>query len=247
MAELFKMDDKGLKRLRKFYKTAPRMFARAAAGTLNAFAFGNRKESIPIIDTKMTVRNPKFIHGSLKVDKARANVPIHKMKSMFGAVRRPRYTGLREQEMGEAGPRSRLFTSAAREGNFSSPTKGYARLKPQAKYPSPNQPMNMNKTRDGRDFGLQGLSGAKRIVAFLMILNERKTAQTFILRRNFGRFKRGLYRFRQGVIKKLQAFDTKDKPKRIRWLTDGRRAFMTRSNILQAWANAINFQLKKRR
>ena len=246
MAELFKMDDKDLKRLRKFYKQAPKLFARAAAGTLSGFAFGNRKESKAIIDSKMTVRNPKFIHSSLKVVKARANVPIHRMKALFGTIERPRYTGLREQETGTVGPRSRVFTSAAREGGFSQQTKGYARLKPQAKYPSPNQPMSANKTRDGRDFGLQGLSGAKRIVAFLMILNERKKAQTFILRRQFGRFKRGLYRFKQGVIKKLQSFDTKAKPPRIRWLTGGRIAYMTRPNILKGWADAINFQLKKR-
>ena len=247
MAEIFEMDASDLKRLQKFYKNAPKIFMRAAAGTLNAFALGTRKQAIKVIDSKMTVRNPKFIHGSIQVDKARGNVPLGKLEAITGSVARPRYTGLAEQELGTTPKRNRVLTTASREGNMKSQVKGWARLKPQAKYPSPNQPMGMNKTQDGRDFGLQGLSGAKRIVAFLMILNERKTAQTFIIRRQFGRFKRGLYRFKQGVIKKIQSFDTKHKPKRIRWLTEGRNRYFDSVDILKVWADNIRFHLKKRR
>jgi len=244
MADLYHMDPAELRRLRRFYKQAPKLFTRAAAATLNGFAFGNRKESREIIHSEMQVRNPKFIDGSLKVEKSKANVPMNKMAATFGAVHRPRFTGLREQELGLAGSRNRLFTTAAREGSMKNPTRAYARLKPNAKYPSPNNPNGL-KTRGSQDFDLSGLTGAKRIVAFLSILNESKRDQTFIIRRKFGRFKRGLYRYKQGKIKKLQSFDKKDKPRRVRWLTKGRQAFMTKANILNTWAKSINYQLKK--
>jgi hypothetical protein len=235
MADLFTMDAKDLIKLRRFYKKAPKAFKKAAAGTLNAFAFSTRRKAIDIIHAKMTVRNQKFIDGSIKVEKAQGNVLMKNMQSETGSVPRPRYTGLREQEMGESGARNRVFTKSAREGSRQAVTKGYARLKPNADYPSPS------KER------LSGLSGAKRIVAFLHILSETKRAQTFILRKQFGRFKRGLYRFKQGKIKKLQAFDTKRRPRRIRWLTGAREAVMTKVNIAKAWAESIEFQLKKLR
>lgn len=247
MAELFSMDTVDLIRLRRFYRKAgPKAFNKAAAFVLTGFALGVKRNSRDVIHERFEIRQPKFIDKTLWVTKADPRKPMGRMKAIFGTLEKPRFTGLEEQELGTASPRARVFTSAAREGNFSSMAKGYARLKPQAKYPSPNQPMSMNKTRDGRDFGLQGLSGAKRIVAFLMILNERNAAQTFILRRNFGRFKRGLYRFKQGVVKKLQSFDTRQKPKRVKWMTMGRKRYFDQTDILKVWANAINKTFKKR-
>jgi hypothetical protein len=233
MAEIFELDIDDIKRLQKFYKRAPKMFIRAAAATLNAFAFGTRKEAINVIDSKMTVRNPKFIHGSIKVDKARGNVPMGSLEAITGSVERPRYTGLAEQELGKTPSRNRVFTTASREGNKQSMTKRWARLKPNAKYPSPSGE------------ALSGLSGAKRIVAFFHILSERRAAQTFILKKRFGKFKRGLYRFKQGVIRKLQSFDKKHKPRRIRWLTEGRKRYFDSVNILKVWADSITFQLRK--
>ena len=231
-AELFDIDLKDIKRLQKFYKRAPRLFAKAAAGTLNAFAFGTRKEALKIIGRKFIIRDPKFVASNVRVQKARANVPLHRLIAGTGGSVRPRYTALAEQETGKAGKRDRTFTLNARGGDKQSKAKGWARLKPGANYPSP-----------GKE-NLSGLTGKKRIVAFLSILNESKRAQTFILRRRFGRFKRGLYRFRQGKIKQLQSFDARKPPRRVRWLTGGRQKFMTRGNILTSWADAINFQLR---
>lgn len=246
MAELFSMDTVDLIRLRKFYRKAPKIFGKAAAATLNAFAFGSRLHMLRVIGRKMIVRNPKFIAGSLKVDKARPNVPLSRLEAITGSTVRPRYTGLVEQELGQTGPRNRVPTTAARGGNPASPMKGWARLKPNAKYPSPTSAKLLTGAKGGRkDFSLSGLSGATRIVAFLSMLHERKTAQTFIIKRPFGRFKRGLYRFARGTIKKLQSFDDKHKPRRVRWLTEGRNNYFESTNISKVWAKSISFQLKK--
>jgi hypothetical protein len=244
MADLFSMDAKDLIKLRKIYKRMPKTFNKAAAGTLNAFAFGTRKHSSDTIDREMTVRNPKFIHGSLKVDKAKGNVPLSRMESITGSIFRPRFTGLAEQELGKPMARNRALTSAARAGNTQSQAKGWARLKPNAKYPSPNKTTGL-KTKENRSFSLQGLTGAKRILAFFHILSESKRDQTFIIRRRFGKFKRGLYRFRRGSIRKLQEFDVSKRPKRVKWLTMGRRRYFDSVDIGAVWAGQISFWLKK--
>ena len=250
MAKTFEMDDKELKRLRKFYKKDGPNAARAAAAfTLTGFAMGTNRQAREIIHQRLRIRNPKFIDNNLKVIFARPNKKINQMKSETGSTRRARYSGLREQQMGESppGPRgARGFTRAARDGVKTRQVKGWARLKPNAKYPSPNQPGEAGKTRDGRDFGLQGLSGAKRIVAFLMILNEKKKDQTFILRRNFGRFKRGLYRFSKGVVKKLQSFDITGKPKRVKWLTKGMDNYFKSIKVDKVWGANLKREIKKR-
>ena len=246
MAEIFDMNAEFLIRLRRFYKKAPKVFMQAAAATINSFAFGTQKQARRVIGRKMVVRNVKFIAGSIQTTPARPNVPLSRLEAMTGSVHRPRYTGLVEQELGRASRKDRVFTSAARGGNFGSPVKGWARLKPNAKYPSPRNSNRLTSARTGRkNFSLSGLSGSKRIVAFLSILHERKKPQTFVIHKRFGRFKRGLYRFKQGVIKKLQSFDTKHKPKRVRWLTEGRKNYRSSVNVARVWARNINNKLKK--
>jgi hypothetical protein len=246
MADIFQADLVDLKRLRKIYKKAPKAARRAVAFTVTGFAFGTRRESQEVIKSKFTLRNAKFILSSIQTVIARGNVPINKIEAITGSVHRPRYTGLEEQQTGKAPSRNRVFTSAAREGDNNSVTKGWARLKPNAKYPSPSNTEGIKGgARGQRDFNLQGLSGAKRIVAFLSILAETKRAQTFIIKRRFGRFKRGLYRFKQGVIKKLQSFDTKRRPKRIPWLTIGRIKYFASININMIWKRNILKELKK--
>ena len=246
MADMFTMDWTGMLRFKKLMKRSPKAARKAVAFTLTGFALGTTRNAKQVIESKFTLRNPKFILSSIKTVFARGNVPLSKMEAIAGSVVRPRYTGLREQELGTTPSRNRVFTSAARGGNFSSPAKGYARLKPNAKYPSPSNTSALTGAKSGRkDFNLTGLSGAKRIVAFLSILNERKVAQTFIIKRKFGRFGRGLYRFKQGVIKKLQSFDTRRRPKRIKWLTMGQKNYFKTVNIQRVWNKNILHELKK--
>ena len=244
MADLFNIDQRGLKKYRQFLKRGPRAARLAVAFTLNGFALGSRRVSKGIIHSQMTIRKPKFIDSSLKTFFAKPSRPISKMASIFGSIERARYSGLREQQTGEAPEQRNTTTRAARGGVKTRPVKSWARMRGNAKFPSPNKSQGL-KTRDGRDFGLKGLTGVKRIVAFLSILNERKVAQTFILRKRFGRFKKGLYRFHQGTIKKLQSFGTRGKPKRIKWLTKGVSNYLKSVNINKVWSRNLLRELKK--
>jgi hypothetical protein len=233
MADLFSMDAKDLIKLRRVYKRMPKTFNKAAAGTLNAFAFGTRHESINTIDREMTVRNPKFIHSSIKVDKAKGNMPLSRMESITGSIFRPRFTGLAEQELGKPMARNRSLTSAARAGNKQSQAKPWARLKSNKDYQSPE------------DVDLGGLTGAKRMAIFLKVLARKRGATTFILQKRYGKWKRGLYRIRRKVVKKLQEFDVSKRPKRVKWLTMGRRRYFDSVDIGRVWAGQISFWLKK--
>jgi hypothetical protein len=235
MAELFSMDAVDLIRLRKVYKRMPKAFKRAAAGTLTAFAFGTRRAALGVLDDELIIRNNRFIEGSMQVERADGRDSFARMEAEMGSIRRPRFSGLVEQELGTTPERNRVFTGAAREGNMRAQTKGWARLKPNAKYPSP-------ETAD-----LGGLTGSKRIAGFMHMLTQKRAGQTFILRKRFGKFKRGLYRIKAGVIKKLQEFDTRGKPRRVRWLTRGRERFFATANIAAIWAKNLDFQLRKLR
>ena len=67
---LFDLDISDLLKLEKFYRKAPKKFERAAKGTINSVAFGVRSESIDEIGRNMTVRDPRFVSGSMRVQKA---------------------------------------------------------------------------------------------------------------------------------------------------------------------------------
>lgn len=240
-ADIFSGDFKNLVKYERLLKRAPKAAARASAFTLTGFALGTARNARAIIHSQFTLRNKPFIDKSLQTVFAKPNQPMNTMKAVTGSVTRPRYTGLAEQELGTPPKRTRTFTRAARGGVRTRAVRGWARLKPNAKYPSPTNSSLLTSARSGRkDFSLKGLTGINRIVGFLHMLSEQKKAQTFIIRKRFGRFKRGLYRFDKGKIKLLQSFDQKRKPKRIRWLTGGLSKYFKTTNISKVWN--INLQ-----
>ena len=245
-ADIFSGDFKNLVKYERLLKRAPKAAARASAFTLTGFALGTARNARTIIHSKMTIRNKPFIDKSLQTIFAKPNQPMNRMKAITGSVVRPRYTGLAEQELGTPPARDRTFTRAARGGVRTRVTRGWARLKPNAKYPSPTNSELLTSARAGRkDFSLKGLKGINRLVGFLHMLSEQKKAQTFIIRKKFGRFKRGLYRFDKGKIKKLQSFDQKSKPKRLRWLTGGLDKYFKSTNISKVWNTNLQKEWNK--
>lgn len=233
MAQMFQMDMTDLKRLKKFYKRMPREFRKASAGVLNSFAFGSRKQSLLIIQRKLTIRMPRFIERTIRVDKAKAGLPIKSQQSELGSTHRPRYTGLREQELGVADKRSNVPTLAARRGQRSKKVPGAVRLKRMNQFKSPN------------DF--PGKTAAHRVVVMLQVLQRTRFRKPFVIK-GHSKFTRGLYRFRGGRLQMLQTFEPSNKaPKRVRWLTGGRRKFMSKANIKTIWTDNLNHAIKSAR
>lgn len=230
---MFEMDSPDLKRLEKFYKRMPREFLKATAGMLNSFAFGSRKESLLIIRRRLTVRSPRFIQGSVRVDKARPGQPLNSQQSEMGSIHRARFSGLREQELGVSDKRKNVPTLAARRDQRGRKVPGAVRLKRSNQFPSAD------------DF--PGKTAEHRVVVMIRTLDRKKFRKPFIIT-GHPRFTKGLYQFKARKLRMVQSFEPRGKaPKRVRWLTGGERKFMKRANIKELWTDNLNRAVKKAR
>lgn len=230
MSDLFSIHGGDLINLRKLYKRAPKKFLRITANMLTSFAFGNRKESLDIIHSKMTIRNPKFISRMIRVIKARGNEPISRQESIVGSLTTDRFSGLKEQELGTKTKRTRVFSLLARFGDIKRQAKPSARLKPGNQFLTPD------------DF--PGKSSQHRVISMLQILGREKHKKPFIIK-GHRKFKSGLYQFYRRKLRQLQSFEPDSpQPKRVRWLSGGRKKFFATANIRKMWANSLRRVLK---
>ena len=228
--KLFDIDDKDLKKLMKFYKVAPVKFKVASAGMLNTFAFETRKKSLHIINTAMTVRAKGYVKGSIKVDKASFRDPINKQQSQVGSIVRPRFTGWEEQEDGKVDKRKRIATSFARGGSNTGKIKPSHRMKTSNTFESPD------------DF--PGKSQHHRAVVMLQTLFRRRHRKPFIIKGHKS-IKPGLYKIQKKKIRMLQSFEPSTKaPKRVRWMSGGRKAFFRKADMRKLWGNQLRRVLK---
>lgn len=228
--QLYKINDKDIKRLIKFDKKAPGKMKIATAGMLNSFAFGNRKESLNIINRRMTVRSKKFVQSSIRVDKARGNQSIDKQRSSIGSINRPRFTGWEEQETGKRSKRNRVATTLARGGDFKRKIKPSARLK------------SANTFRSPDDY--KGGSPHNRAVIMLQDLHRKKWRKPFIIK-GHKRIKRGLYKILRKKLQLLQSFNPRNtQPKRVRWLSGGTKMYFRKTDIRMLWADQLARVLK---
>lgn len=234
--DMFSMDDRNLKKLRRLYKRAPRQMRRATAGMANSFAFGV-KEQIPMtIDDLMTVRNPRFVNSKIRVVVAKGTQPINVQTSRVGSIFGPRFSGWEEQQLGKRTTRTRVATMNARGGNFSRPMQGKSRLKPNQKFLDPDSIQNA-KDDDHRLF------------IFLKMHERRRKQQSFTIRRKTGKFKPGLYRFKGKKVRKQQDFrplSDRKQPAKKPWMTMAVKKYFKGVNIPQMWTKEIKhvFKLK---
>jgi hypothetical protein len=228
--ELFDIDLANLVNLQRFYSKAPKQFIRAANSTLNSFAFGTRRKSIEIIEKELTIRNQKFTRGSLRVQKSTAS-NLSSARAEVGSIRRPRFTGWKEQELGSRPERTRSITRFAR-GTKNRRLRPSFRMRPGSNF------------LDEDDFQLseKGVKERNRSIVMLQILRRRKHRKPFVLRS--GRFKPGLYVFRRKKVKRIQTFKDKRRIKRVAWMSGGRREFFRDADIDQIWAESLRRVLR---
>lgn len=230
--DIFSLDTRDLLRLRKFYKNAPRQFARATAGVLNALAFGTRKSQIREIDSSMTVRNSRFVQSKVRVTKARGILPVSNQESTSGSVAdlSKRFTGWEEQETGKKTKLKRTFSKAARKGSWSSPVAGFARSSGRRKVYRVKQ--------------FKGRTQKSRFLFMLRVLRSRGGGE-FEMRSKVGKLTRGLYRVRgQGKLIKLQSFDNPTQPKRNKWNDRAADNYLRRVNLRRVWVAQLKRVLK---
>jgi hypothetical protein len=232
--QMFDMDDRDLRKLRRLYKRAPRQMRAATAGVLNSFAFGVREEIPKSIDALMTVRNPRFVKSKTRVEMAKRSQPISNQTSRVGSLLGPRFTGWKEQQLGTRSTRSRVATLNARGGNFSKPMQGKARLKPNQKFLDPD---SIKKVKDDNH----------RLFVFFKIHERRRKQQAFTIRRKTGRFKPGLYRFKGKKIRKQQDFQPRRvQPHKKPWMQHATRKYFQGVSIPRIWQKEVRrvFKLK---
>ena len=218
-----------IRNLEKFYKKAPKKFARASAGMLNNLAFQTRNTALVNIASDLVIRNPRFVASRMQVEKAKSG-PMSQQRAEVGSVARDRFSGWAEQETGAEPLRNRVFTLTARRGNNQNQASPSSRLKPG------------NKIVDINDLNIAATGRMARRRIFIQMMS-RRPKEPFVMRRKYKKMRRGVYVFRGKRLLQLQAFDAM-KVKRKPWMRPARAKVMTRSNIRAAWAKSIKFVLR---
>ncbi len=229
-------------RLKKFFEQSPKQFGFAARNVINELALTSRREALGIIERQMTVRNARFTRSTLWADLQRGNPPLRNVQSSVGAIRRPRFTGWVEQELGKRGTRKRQPTLAARMGTETRQMFAGARMKPGRQIPSPKQ-----RTRSNWTFG--DTPQFSRAQVMIITLARQGYRGPFIIE-DHPDFPRGMYRFKgkkggRRRIRLLQMFSVrKPRPRRVKWLSGGTDRAMADGREL--WGRAVRRALPRR-
>jgi hypothetical protein len=244
----FGLNARDLVRLRKFFLKSPKQFAIAARNVINEMAFEARRQGFKTIDRQMTVRNPKFVKGSLWVDLQRGNPPLRSVQSEFGSIRRKRFTGWEEQETGRSkGSRNDKFRQAtleARLGIISKQMTLKARMKPGPPIPS-------SRTRVRSQWRFADTPNLNRATMMLIQLSRENFKGPFIIDDN-PKFPTGLYRFKgrkagRKRIRLMQLFATrKPRVRRVKWLSGAAEKVSEANNLRELWGRAVRRALPKR-
>ena len=228
---MFDLEKRDLRRLNKQYKRLPNQFQRAAAGHLNVQAFGTRKAALEVINRRMRVRNPRFVKGSVRVVMARGSQPIPNQKAQTGSIERQRFSGWVEQELNKPTRRTRVPDLFSRGGQLGRQVRPSLRMKSANQFLSPDD--------------YPGNTAAHRTVVMLKILERQRHRKPFIIK-GHRKFKRGLYQFKGRRLHRVQSFEPANpQPRRIRWLTGGRRRFFQSADMRAIWTRQLNRVLKR--
>lgn len=218
-----------IRNLEKFYKKAPKKFARASAGMLNNLAFQTRGAALIRIASDLAIRNPRFVASRMQVEKAKSG-PMSGQRAEAGSVAKDRFSGWTEQETGAEPLRNRVFTLTARRGNNQNQAAPSSRLKPG------------NNIVDINDLSIAATGRMQRRRIFIQMMSRRPN-KPFIMRRKYKKMRRGVYVFKGKRLLQLQAFDRMT-VKRKPWMKPARASVMTRGNVRAAWAKSIKFVLR---
>jgi hypothetical protein len=206
-----------------FKRKGPAKFAVANGMLLNNFAFGVREELISTINRDMIQRTPSLTKRMIKVEKNRNFKHISTQVSAVGSIRKNRFSGWGEQQLGTKTKRKRVATIRGRSGSKKKRLKPSARLR--KKFFSPR---NMPRRRRS-GMGHQTPTGAdNKVLIMLRTLQSMKYNAPFVIT-DHSKIPPGVYKFARGKnkwgqrkLELLQGFDPKNKqPRRMLWMSKG--------------------------
>lgn len=179
----------------------PQVFRRVIADYINTSAFTHRSLNLKNMHNKFTIRDERFLNSSLRVETTRP-VPINQQIAFSGSIKRERFTGWAEQQLGTAPKRKRTILPAARAG-------GTGKAKPKARLRPGNQ--------------IYKPSQFKNNYQFMMRVIGSRGGGTFLLEENIktkrGQLHAGLYELRKHNIYTLQK-TKKQRAEKREWLSD---------------------------
>jgi hypothetical protein len=213
----FKMDDSNIWALKQALKMFPKETGKWAAKMVNDMAFEYKGQFLGVIGSRYKIRNPGFIGGSVKVEKARPRSRLEDIAAEVGTVSKPRFSGFTEEVGGQDAQRTRAFTLAGRGGRWENVSRGWARMHPS------NDPTQDQKIPSIND--VQGLPENQRFMALMNMIASKKIpiapkANTFILKG--GKYNKGLYRFDGKKFPTIQKTGTKGKKLKPRFDPDAK-------------------------
>jgi len=221
-----------LDNLTKFYRKAPDIMRKASVGMVNNLAFTLRGNVLEEIEESMTIRSPRFVSSSVRVERARSSAP----KATVGSIKRDRFTGWAEQEKGLKDPRDRFHTVAGRvSGSWKRRVSPRFRFKPGAK-----------KALRPRDIVSPLINSEKRkTIVFLQMLNRLKWRQPFYIPTRYKRLQRGIYIFKKNKIRRVQDLETDNQPiEKNPWMSRSVKRVIQKT-VADAWRDSIIHNLKK--
>lgn len=230
----FNVDLTQLKQLEKAFYKAPKLLEPVTANVLNSLAFASRKRYIKAIERQMIVRNKKFVHSSLRVQKTRSG-PIEKQMAISGSINRQRFTGWKEQQFKRTPKTKRAVTTAGRRGSKRNIATSKARLKKANKFYKPDQ--------------FQGRNRYNRFLFMMRVLATRRGGEIIIsqpLKIKRGVLQPGLYQFRGRKFKRLQTFDI-NKTKKIPWMSQTNQQLTFSTDIAKKYQDSMKRIVSRRK
>lgn len=239
--DLMQIDTRDLIALRKWYKKAPKQFAASTGMLINNFAFGSREESIKLIGSRMIVRAPGFVKSRVQVQKSHFRLPIASQKSHYGSVRKPRFSGWVEQELGQRKARPYFAALRGRAGGKRRKIKRGARL---------DKPF-LTPDRYPKRRGFRGRNRDHLIQIYLAQLDRMNYSKPFVIT-GHTKIPGGVYQFGQGrtgwdqrELEALQLFYKPKRTKRVKWMRLGTMRYFRRTNILKEWKRVTKRMLDR--
>jgi len=241
MAEVFKVDTRGVQLFAKTMRLAPRKMKGATAMVLNNLAFGTRDEAKTVLGRAMVIRSPRFVFSkkALLTIKARSGAPIDRQVASTASVESDRFSGWAEQQTGKKTDRKRVGTLKARFGSKKRRMAPAVRMRQGRRY--------------AKSENFPGSTKAARVRTMLSVLNNWPSSprDPFIIQGSRD-FMDGLYKMkgRRGKRKLilLQQLDPpRAQPRRFPWMTIARNNYLARVNLTRIWGRAIDRVVRPRR
>jgi hypothetical protein len=242
---MFDVDLTMIRGLEAIYRKTPKFFAKATGDMLNNFAFGTRVEAFYEIASRMTVRNPGFVSSRLQVTKSKRSLPVASQVSFMGSVAinagktkstgksHGGFTGWAEQQLGTRSTRERTASLLSRMGSPARQMTGPSRLKPS------------NVFLSYADFRIRkGANPELQTIVMLQMLSRAHYTKPFFISRKKQGMTPGLYKFKGGHPKLLQAFVTPEQPKHVPWLTNARTRYFRDTDIKRLWHKTFERELQ---